>query len=110
MGAGFTALGLRYAIDFMQYLFQECLGGALKSWAGIAWTIPVIALGGLVVGLITKYMAPETKRHGVPEVMLAVARLGGRIRPRVALVKMVASAITIGSGGSAGREGPIVHI
>ncbi len=110
MGAGFTALGLRYAIDFMQYLFQECLGGAFKSWAGIAWTIPVIALGGLIVGLITKYLAPETKGHGVPEVMLAVARLGGRIRPRVALVKMVASAITIGSGGSAGREGPIVHI
>lgn len=110
MGAGATALGLRYAVDFMQMLFQDYLGGALSSAVGYAWTIPVIALGGLIVGLISKHLAPETKGHGIPEVMLAVARHGGRIRPRVALVKIFAAAITIGSGGSAGREGPIVHI
>ncbi len=110
MGAGFSALGLRYAIDFMQTLYQGYLGGMLKSGLGFAWTIPVIALGGLAVGLITKYLAPETKGHGVPEVMLAVARRGGHIRPRVALIKLLAASITIGSGGSAGREGPIVHI
>lgn len=109
-GAGCAALGLRYAIDFVQLLYQGYLGGFLKSWIGFAWTIPVIALGGLAVGLIIKYLAPETKGHGVPEVMLAVARNGGRIRPRVSLVKLVAAALTIGSGGSAGREGPIVHI
>lgn len=110
VGAGCAAPGLRYAIDSIQFIFQEYLGGFLKSWIGIAWTLPVIALGGLAVGLLTKYLAPETKGHGVPEVMLAVARNGGRIRPRVALVKLIAAALTIGSGGSAGREGPIVHI
>ena len=54
--------------------------------------------------------ASEAKGHGVPEVMNSVARLGGIIRPRVAAAKAVASAICIGSGGSAGREGPIVQI
>jgi len=55
-------------------------------------------------------LAREAKGHGVPEVMEAVALRGGRIRPRVAAVKTMASALTIGSGGSAGREGPIVQI
>jgi len=54
--------------------------------------------------------AREAKGHGVPEVMLAVERNGGRIRPRVAAVKAMASAITISSGGSVGREGPIVQV
>lgn len=67
-------------------------------------------LGGLLVGPLVHFFAPEAKGHGVPEVMAAVALKGGRIRPVVALVKSVASAITIGSGGSAGREGPIVQI
>jgi CIC family chloride channel protein len=68
------------------------------------------AAGGLLVGLITYYFAPETKGHGVPEVMEAVATRGGRIRPRVAVAKALASGICIGSGGSSGREGPIVQI
>jgi len=110
MGAGFTAVALRVAIDWVQWLFQDALGGWLSGALGYAWTIPVVALGGLMVGVISTYFAPETKGHGIPEVMLAVARHGGRIRARVALIKIIASAITIGSGGSAGREGPIVHI
>ena len=110
MGAGFTAVGLRLAIDGMQLLFQGCLGGWLSNWMGYAWTIPVLALGGLIVGLLSHYIAPETRGHGIPEVMFAVARQGGRIRARVAVAKLITSAITIGSGGSAGREGPIVHI
>lgn len=68
------------------------------------------AAGGLLVGLITYYFAPETRGHGVPEVMEAVATRGGRIRPRVAVAKALASGICIGSGGSSGREGPIVQI
>jgi CIC family chloride channel protein len=67
-------------------------------------------LGGLLVGPIIYKFASEAKGHGVPEVMNAVARMGGIIRPRVAVVKTIASAICIGSGGSAGREGPIVQI
>jgi len=71
--------------------------------------IPPI-IGGAVVGLIIYFFAREAKGHGVPEVMEAVALKGGIIRKRVVLVKALASAICIGTGGSAGREGPIVQI
>lgn len=67
-------------------------------------------LGGLIVGPIIMHFSPETKGHGVPEVMEAVALKGGNIRKRVAFLKVIVSSITIGSGGSAGREGPIAQI
>ena len=70
--------------------------------------IPVI--GGLIYGPLIYRYAREARGHGVPEVMIAVADEGGRIRPQVAAVKSVASAICIGVGGSVGREGPIVQI
>jgi CIC family chloride channel protein len=66
------------------------------------------AVGGLVVGLLVYYFAREAKGHGVPEVMEAVVKHSGRMRPRLVAIKALASAVTIGSGGSAGREGPIV--
>jgi chloride channel protein, CIC family len=70
--------------------------------------IPVI--GGLIYGpLIYRYVR-EARGHGVPKVMIAVAEEGGRVRPQVAAVKSVASAICIAVGGSVGREGPIVQI
>jgi CIC family chloride channel protein len=68
------------------------------------------ALGGLIVGPLIQIYAREARGHGVPEVMTALATQGGRIRPRVAIVKIVASALTIGSGGAAGREGPMIQI
>lgn len=68
------------------------------------------AVGGLLVGLITYFFASEAKGHGVPEVLDALARQGGRIRPRVAAAKAISSSLTIGSGGSAGTEGPIIQI
>jgi len=68
------------------------------------------ALGGLIIGPIIMRLAPETKGHGVPEVMEAATLRGGRIRKRVAFIKVIVSSITIGSGGSAGREGPIAQI
>jgi len=70
----------------------------------------VAGTGGLVFGPLIYFFAREAKGHGVPEVMLAVAQKGGRIRPIVAAVKSLASAICIGSGGSVGREGSIVQI
>lgn len=70
----------------------------------------VPAVGGLLVGPLIFRGAQEARGHGVPEVMEAVALRGGRIRGRVAIVKALASGLTIGSGGSAGREGPIVGI
>ncbi len=80
------------------------------SFLGKYYIILIPALGGLIVGPLIYFFAREAKGHGVPEVMIAVAKNGGRIRPRVALVKILASAITIGTGGSVGREGPIVQI
>jgi chloride channel protein, CIC family len=77
---------------------------------GIWFVLIVPALGGLVYGPLIYRYAREARGHGVPEVMLAVAENGGRIRPQVTIVKAVASAITIGVGGSVGREGPIVQI
>ena len=70
--------------------------------------IPV--LGGLLYGPLVDRFAKEARGHGVPEVMLAVAENGGKIRPPVTGVKALASAICIGTGGSVGREGPIVQI
>ena len=64
----------------------------------------------LVVGIVVSTFASEAKGHGVPEVMQAIALRGGRIRKRVAAAKIFASAVTIGSGGSVGREGPMVQI
>jgi len=109
LGAGLGAVVFRWLIAGCEVLF---FGGAgrMLGFLGPYQVVPVPAAGGLLVGLLIYYLAREAKGHGVPEVMLAVAAGGGRIRPRVALVKSLASAICIGSGGSAGREGPIVQI
>jgi CIC family chloride channel protein len=77
---------------------------------GIWFVLVVPVLGGLIYGPLIYRFAREARGHGVPEVMLAVAENGGRIRPPVTIVKALASAITIGVGGSVGREGPIVQI
>lgn len=79
-------------------------------WLGAFFVVLAPAVGGLIYGPLVQKFAPEARGHGVPEVMYAVSQHGGRIKGRVALVKALASAITIGSGGSVGREGPIVQI
>ncbi len=78
----------------------------LGPWFVVA--APVVA--GLVYGPLVHLFAPDARGHGVPEVMYAVAKRGGRIAPQVAVVKALASALCIGGGGSVGREGPIVQI
>ena len=110
--AGLGAVGFRYLIEIMIYLFEFL--GQIGFFIGVFWVpiglaiIPII--GGLMVGLLTTKFAPEAEGHGVPEIMTAIALNQGRIRPRVPLVKAISSAITIGSGGSAGAEGPIGQI
>jgi len=75
------------------------------------WMIPVITtLGGLIAGLIVYKLAPEAEGHGTDAAIEAFHQKEGLIRARVPLIKLVASAITIGSGGSAGREGPTAQI
>lgn len=108
-GAGLGAVLFRYLIEAVQwvgYQWAPAVTGAL----GRAYVVIVPALGGLLVGLLVYHFAREAKGHGVPEVMEAVALRGGRIRPVVAVVKSLASSLSIGSGGSVGREGPIVQI
>jgi CIC family chloride channel protein len=68
------------------------------------------AAGGLVVGLLARYVTRGREGHGVVDVIETVLRSRGRINPLVAIEKIVTSAVTIGSGGSAGAEGPIVQI
>jgi H+/Cl- antiporter ClcA/CBS domain-containing protein len=75
------------------------------------WAIPlVVALGGLISGVIVFRLAPEAEGHGTDAAIGAYHHGARRIRSRIPLVKLVASAITIGSGGSAGREGPTAQI
>ncbi len=107
--AGLGAVAFRWLISAFQSFFIE--GGAdVLGFMGHYYIILIPAAGGLLVGPLIYYFAREAKGHGVPEVMEAVALRGGRIRPRVAIVKVLASSICIGSGGSVGREGPIVQI
>ncbi|MGH6991540.1 MAG: chloride channel protein, partial [Stellaceae bacterium] len=75
-----------------------------------AWIILVPIVGALIVAFLVKTFAPEAKGHGVPEVMDAIYYKRGIIRPIVAVIKAVASALSIGTGGSVGREGPIIQI
>ncbi|MFQ6001957.1 MAG: chloride channel protein, partial [Anaerolineae bacterium] len=109
IGSGFGAVFFRWMIAFFRYLaFEE--GKQLLGFLGRYYLILIPALGGLIVGPLIYFFAREAKGHGVPEVMEAVALRGGRIRPIVAVIKSLASSICIGTGGSVGREGPIVQI
>lgn len=79
-----------------------------SPWGPFIIVVPVA--GAIVVAFLVGKFAPEAKGHGVPEVIDAIHYHGGRMRPIVAVIKSLASAISIGSGGSVGREGPIVQI
>ena len=79
-----------------------------SPWGVLVILVPVI--GGMVVVFLVKTFAPEARGHGVPEVMDAIFYNEGRIRPVVAAVKSLASALAIGSGAAVGREGPIIQI
>lgn len=117
-GAGVGAVVFRWLIS----TFTRILSGHV-DYAGLGhaanphvpglgrWFVLVApVLAGLLYGPLVQTFAREARGHGVPEVMYAVARKGGRIAPQVAAVKALASALCIGGGGSVGREGPIVQI
>ena len=109
---GYGAIAFRYLIHWLQdiaWLHSALENGSLAELPWY-WILIIPAVGGLIAGAITDRWAPEAGGHGVPEVMEAVALRGGRIRLRVLFAKLFASAATIASGGSVGREGPIVQI
>src|ERR1700733_2718569 len=118
VGAGLGAVAFRYLIYFFTWLAtghspfgQAGSGGSSHlPWLGLGFFVVIPVIGGLLYGPLIYKWAREARGHGVPEVMIAVADNGGRTRPQVALVKALASALCIGSGGSVGREGPIVQI
>lgn len=103
---GLGAAMLRFLIHFFQYMLW-----GNNHYAEVWWLIILIpAVSACVVGMIIHFFSKEAKGHGVPEVMEAISLKNGVIRPRVVLSKAVASALTIASGGSVGREGPIIQI
>jgi CIC family chloride channel protein len=109
---GGGAIAFAELINFVQWLALGSTDLPLYVLPDLPWyrILFVPAAGGLVVALLTFLLSRDAKGHGVPEVMEAVALGSGKIRPQVALVKSLVSATTIGTGGSVGREGPIVHI
>jgi chloride channel protein, CIC family len=114
---GCGAVALRSLIGFFHNVFYN---GTFSIWydANITegpsrfgdWVLLSPVLGGLVVVFLVQQFAPEAKGHGVPEVMDAVFYKHGNIRGQVAIIKSLASALSIGSGAAVGREGPIIQI
>ena len=113
------------AFDLMFRLSQRLLLGGVGTFLPPAsgmeggaghppdqpWLLPLsLVIGGLISGILVFTWAPEAEGHGTDAVIRSFHHLRGKIRRRVPLIKSVASAITIGSGGSAGREGPIAQI
>ncbi|MEM0158639.1 MAG: chloride channel protein [Thermoplasmataceae archaeon] len=122
--AGFGSLALYFAIRYATLFFLTGITGFVPPASGISGgfpgytlgsykrlLIPVsTVLGGLISGFIVYRFAPEAEGHGTDAAIRAFHFGNGKIRRRIPLVKMVASAVTIGSGGSAGREGPTAQI
>ncbi len=117
MVTGFGAVGFRDLIGLIHNVmfsghftmgYDANVFTSPAPWGALVILVPVI--GGLVVTFLVSNFAPEAKGHGVPEVMDAIYYKGGVIRPVVAVVKSLASAVAIGSGASVGREGPIIQI
>ncbi|HVV92098.1 MAG TPA: chloride channel protein [Hyphomicrobiales bacterium] len=115
--AAFGAVVFRGMIAFVHNLFffgrlsghyNTSLYTHPSPWGPFVILVPVV--GGLIVVWVVKTFAPEAKGHGVPEVMFAIFHNNGNVRGIVAVIKSIASAISIGSGASVGREGPIVQI
>jgi CIC family chloride channel protein len=108
---GFGAYFLNLIVEGIRWLMYEQAGNQLIS-SSIMNYLRIIfpAIGGLLVGLMIHHFSPEVKGHGIPGVMESVANKGGHIRRRVSILTSLNSGMTIGSGGSAGKEGPIVQI
>jgi chloride channel protein, CIC family len=114
---GCGAVALRALIGFFHNVFYNGTLGIKydanvsegpSRFGDLVFLSPI--LGGLVVVFMVERFAPEAKGHGVPEVMDAVFYKRGNIRGKVAIVKALASALSIGSGAAVGREGPIIQI
>ncbi|MDG2409226.1 MAG: chloride channel protein [Pirellulales bacterium] len=111
VAAGYGAVIFNMLIASIgKFSVQQAYALAVSTWT--FWLLLAVtpAIGLFLVAWMTRRFAREAQGHGVPEVISAVAHEDGVIRPRVAFVKVLASALCIGTGGSVGREGPIVQI
>ena len=110
--AGFASTFFRWMIEFFESIFSvkgfSLAGIPPQTYPFLLPLMPM--LGGLFIGLICKYFPNAVKENGVHQVMYAVALNDGKVRKRTIASCAVTSSITIGSGGSAGREGPTVQI
>lgn len=110
---GYGAILFRILIDMFQFFF---MGSGHEGVVGILQSLPwwqillMPALGGLIVGPLVHFVFPGSRGHGVPEVIASVALHGGKMHLRDGLGKMIACSLSIGCGGSVGREGPVVHL
>jgi CIC family chloride channel protein len=112
VAGAFLALVLLRLIGFFTNLFfYHRLASSLVSPGGSTlglWVIPVPIVGGLIVGIMSRYGSERIRGHGIPEAIEAILFKGSRVEPRLAILKPVSSAIAIGSGGPFGAEGPII--
>jgi len=109
--AGYGAVFFTWLIEQVSsWTIEPAFQSSFSHWFYGVLLCVIPAGGLLLVAAMTRYFAPEAQGHGVPEVIAAVARKDGVIRSRVSIVKILASAFCIGTGGSVGREGPIVQI
>ncbi|MCF3972805.1 chloride channel protein [Paracoccus salsus] len=113
IGAGFAALGFRLGIGALQTLIYGADDLTLATVAQRLpwyWVLSVPVIGGLVVGLILDRFTPDARVRAVADVIEGAALDGGRVETREGLASAAASLITLGTGGSSGREGPVVHL
>ncbi len=110
--AAFVALALLRLIGLFTNLFYfQRLGLSLASPADAglgAWALLIPVAGGLIIGLMARYGSDRIRGHGIPEALEAILINQSRMEPRVAVLKPLSSAISIGSGGPFGAEGPII--
>lgn len=113
IGAGFAALGFRLGIGAIQRAIYGADDLTLATTAGTLpwyWVLIVPMLGGFVVGIILDRFTPDARARAVADVIEGAALEGGRVEIRSGLASAAASLITLGTGGSSGREGPVVHL
>src|SRR5687767_14892351 len=105
-----AAVGFHELILFVRQQTYGRTGATFLYGRGLWLLILLPAIGGLAVGVFSRLVVRDREGHGIIDVMESVMRTGGVIRPASALEKILTSGVTIGSGGSAGAEGPIVQI
>jgi CIC family chloride channel protein len=123
IAAALGAWVFTYVIDFANHIFMEGMVGYTMPLPGAEgptvmpeaathrWLLVIVpAVGGLLSGLTMYLLAPDASGHGTDAVIRSFHHQGGNIRNRIPLVKTIATAFTIGTGGSAGREGPITQV